>query len=79
MPKSRNRKGHKKKVDARRQRIMDSRRRMEKQQHDFLMKLIEAEKQRGLFNESGTMSGLPTELDFNIDTTDGPTLDGPSI
>jgi hypothetical protein len=83
MPKSRNRKNHKKKVAARRQRILDARRRMEKQQREFLMQLIEMEKQKGLFNDNGTMSGPTIETDLQIpntfETVDGPTLDGPSI
>jgi len=59
MPKSRNRKNHKKKVAARRQRILDGRRRMEKQQREFLMQLIETEKQRGLFNDNGPCQEQP--------------------
>jgi hypothetical protein len=81
MPKSKHRKDHKKKVAARRQRILDGRRRMEKQQREFLMQLIEMEKQRGLFN--GTMSGPIIDTDLQIpntfDNIDKPILEGPSI
>ena len=56
---------------------------MEKKQREFLMQLIEMEKQKGLFNDNGTMSGPIIETDLQIpntfETVDGPTLDGPSI
>lgn len=79
MPKSKNRKNHKKKVASRNQKISQEKRRVEKYQREFLMKLIEAEKQKGLF-DNGTMSGpiIDTQIP-NFEVVEGPNLDGPSI
>jgi len=50
MPKSKQRKNHKQKVDARTQKVAESKKKYEKMQKEMLMSLIEQEKQRGLFN-----------------------------
>lgn len=52
MAKSRNRKNHKQKVDARNQKIKNERRRGEKYYTEELMKMIESEKTKGLFDDS---------------------------
>lgn len=73
MPKSRNRKDHKKKAKARSVRISQEKRRYEKQQREMIMKLIEQEKQKGLFEN------LPQ---INPTTAEGPQIDlssGPVI
>jgi hypothetical protein len=69
MPKSKNRKDHKKRVNARNQRIKAQRSKIQKIQHDMLMKMIEQEKNKGMFNN------LP-----NIDSVGGDiNIDGPVI
>jgi hypothetical protein len=71
MPKSRNRKDHKKKSKARSLRVAQDKKRFEKQQREMIMKLIEQEKQKGLFEN------LP-----QINPSEGPQIDltpGPSI
>jgi len=64
MPKSRNRKDHKKKTSNRNNKIKEDRIRIQNAQKDFFMKLIEEEKKKGL---------------FNTPSTDGPILDGPIL
>lgn len=66
MPKSRNRKDHKKKSRARSERVKVEKRRQEKAQREMIMNLIEQEKQKGLFDN------LPQ---INPTTTDGPQID----
>jgi len=50
MPKSKQRKNHKQKVQVRNQKISQEKRKYEKAQREMLMKLIEQEKQNGMFN-----------------------------
>ena len=62
-------KEHRKRVAARNERIRVEKKKVEKMQMDFLMKLIEAEKQKGAFNGpvqpmpgfEGPNLGLPTQ------------------
>ena len=69
MPKSRNKKDHKKRVSARNQKINDQKKHFQKAQHDMLMRMIEQEKNKGMFDN------LP-----NIDSIDGEiSVDGPLI
>jgi hypothetical protein len=70
MPKSKNKKDHKKRVAVRNKKIADDRKRIQKIQQDFLMKMIDQEKNKGLFNN------LP-----NIDPVVGGEIgiDGPII
>lgn len=75
MPKSRNRKNHKKKVESRNKRLADNKRRIEKAQREFINELIKREQERGAFDD------IPTIEPINVD---GPTIDtdaveGPSI
>jgi len=72
MPKSRNRKNHKKKVAARRQRIEHAKRRVVKMQRQLLEQLIAQENQQGLFDN------VPHGPEILTDS-DGPVIDGPSI
>lgn len=76
MPKSKNRKDHKKKSQARIQKISLEKRKQEKMQREMIMQLIEQEKQKGMFENLPQIN--PTSH-INID---GPHLDlssGPTI
>ena len=77
MPKSRNRKNHKKKVAARNKRIADNKRRMEKAQREFINELIKREQEKGAFDDTPTIEPVTSP-------TEGPSIDsdaveGPSI
>lgn len=74
MPKSRNRKNHKQKLQARKNVIEQQKKKMEKAQRDFLMKLIERENNQGLFQNNPSFDTLNT-------SPEGPqiTIEGPSI
>jgi len=63
MPKSKNRKEHKKKASLRKEKFLEEKQKFEKKQRDMIMNLIEQEKKKGLFD--------------NIPTFDGPLTDGP--
>jgi uncharacterized membrane protein len=71
MPKAKQRKNHKQKVKARNERISQDKRKYEKAQREMLMKLIEQEKQNGMFNN------LP-QINPEI-TLDGTQIEGPTI
>lgn len=70
MPKSRNRKEHKKKVSKRNNKINEEKTKLKNAQRDFFMKLIEEEKKKGLFDSNPLIEGP---------TMDDPILDGPEI
>jgi hypothetical protein len=70
MPKSRNRKDHKKKTSQRKSKIEQEKVKLKNAQRDFFMKLIEEEKKKGLFDSNPIIEGP---------TMDGPILDGPEI
>jgi hypothetical protein len=72
MPKSRNRKDHKKKVASRNSKVAEMKRKNEKMQREMIMKLIEQEKQKGLYDN------LPP---VNPTMAEGPQIDlsGPQI
>jgi hypothetical protein len=74
MPKSRNRKNHKKKVEARNERISQEKKRREKSQREFIMNLIKQEQERGLFENNPSLS--PSLIDGPVI---GPVIDGPVI
>jgi hypothetical protein len=61
MAKSKNRKDHKKKVSARNAKIKSETEKYHKHQRDMLMKMIEAEKKKGLFDN---MPQIPSVTDF---------------
>ena len=67
MAKSKTRKDHRKKVEARNVKIKKENEKYQKFQRDMLMKMIEEEKKKGMFDN---MPQIPSI---------GPTLDGPSI
>jgi hypothetical protein len=60
MPKSKHRKNHKNKVKSRNLRISEEKRRIEKAKNEFINKLIEQEKEKGLFDN---LSKLNSELE----------------
>jgi hypothetical protein len=77
MPKSKHRKNHKQKSAARTQRILNEKRSFEKKQRDFIMQLIEQEKQRGMFD--GTMSGMNEFQMPSFSETSENVIEGPTI
>jgi hypothetical protein len=74
--KSKNRKNHKKKVAARNQRLKEQKARTEKFQREFIMNLIKQEQEKGLFENTQTLTDGPV-LDGPV--LDGPVLDGPIL
>jgi len=75
MPTAKHRKNHKQKVQAFKTRQQDNKRRAEKLQRDFVMKLIEQEKQKGMFENTPTINSTSTQLDGpQIDLTQGPVI-----
>lgn len=68
MPKSKNRKDHKKKVSNRNQKIKQEQQKYQKMQKEMLMKLIEEEKKKGLFDNTPSLGNVQ-----------GPIIEGPSI
>lgn len=68
MPKSRNRKDHKKKVNARNKRINDDKKRMKNAQNEFLKELIKREQEKGSFDDTQS-----------IDSVSGDQIEGPAI
>lgn len=75
---SRHRKNHKQKVEARKKRMADEKKRREKFQREFIMNLIKQEQEKGLFdnNPAVTPAG-PLTGDSSM--VDGPIIEGPSI
>jgi hypothetical protein len=71
MPKSRQRKNHKQKMQLRNQKISDAKRKYEKAQKEMLMKLIEMEKERGLFNN---LPQINPEQNLENTQFDGPII-----
>lgn len=80
MGNSKHRKNHKKKVAAFKKRSDEDKKRTAKLQHQLIMKLIEQEKNKGLFSQNSPIDG-PIIDGPNIDgpIIDGPIIDGPSI
>lgn len=68
MPKSRLRKNHKQKVDARNKKIKENKARIEKMQREYIMNLIKQEQEKGLFDNNTLLN-----------PQDGPVIDGPVI
>jgi hypothetical protein len=56
MPTAKHRKNHKKKAQAYKLRLQDNKRRADKFQRELVMKLIEQEKQKGLFENNPTIN-----------------------
>lgn len=68
MAKSRNRKDHKKKVNARNKKINDDKKRMKNAQNEFLKELIKREQEKGSFDNTQS-----------IDSVSGDQIEGPTI
>jgi hypothetical protein len=81
---SKQRKNHKKKVQARNQRLAEQKRKQEKFQREFIMNLIKQEQEKGLFDNAQNISGpildnsIQSPMLNSIDIS-GPILDGPVI
>jgi hypothetical protein len=77
---SRHRKNHKQKVEARKRRLADEKKKTEKFQRDFIMNMIKQEQEKGLFNNTQNVDQISTDgpiLDGPV--VDGPLIEGPSI
>ena len=72
MPKSRHRKNHKQKVQARKVRLESEKARAQKLQREFIMNLIKEEQSKGMFENTPSLN-LP-----DVDTST-PIIEGPSI
>jgi hypothetical protein len=74
MPKSKQRKNHKQKVAARRTRLENDKKRVQKAQREFFMNLIKEEQEKGMFENT-------TQIEPTVDLNQGPIIDieGPSI
>jgi len=70
---SRHRKDHKKKLQARKNRLEQDKNRMKKMQRDFIMNLIKQEQAKGMFDNNPSIN--PVIDAPQID----PTIEGPSI
>lgn len=75
MPKSRHRKNHKQKVQARNNRIAGEKAHAQKMQREFIMNLIKQEQEKGLFDNAPSING--PIIDGPI--IDGPIIDGPAL
>lgn len=75
MPKSKKRKNHKKKVDARNKKISDQKRRMEKAKEKFIMDMIKREQEKGAFENTDTIDPIGASgPDISLDDQEGPSL-----
>jgi hypothetical protein len=74
MPKSKHRKNHKQKVAARKVRLENDKKRVQKAQREFFMNLIKEEQEKGLFENT-------TPIQDVIPENQGPIIDieGPSV
>jgi hypothetical protein len=63
MPKSKNRKGHSKKVATRNMLIKNNKHKVQKVQKEFIENLIKQEQEKGLFNNNPSISDTEAILD----------------
>jgi uncharacterized protein YjgD (DUF1641 family) len=75
MPKSRHRKNHKEKLQARKNRLASEKVHAQKMQREFIMNLIKQEQEKGLFDNTTSIDG--PIIDGPI--IDAPVIEGPSI
>lgn len=75
MATSKNKKDHKKRVQARNNRIANEKARAQKFQKEFIMNLIKEEQSKGMFENTPSING-PIIDTSNIDS---PIIEGPSI
>jgi hypothetical protein len=71
MSKAKQRKNHKQRVKARNERISQEKKKYEKAQREMLMKLIEQEKQNGLFNN---LPQINPEITLDASQIEGPVI-----
>ena len=69
--KSKHRKNHKQKLQARKNRIAGEKAQAQKMQREFIMNLIKQEQEKGAFNNTTNINNDPI--------IDGPTFDGPTF
>jgi hypothetical protein len=75
MPTAKHRKNHKKKAQSFKTKQQDNKRRSEKFQRELVMKLIEQEKQKGLFDNTPSVNSITSTVDGpQIDLTQGPLI-----
>lgn len=82
MPKSKHRKNHKQKVQARSSRIKQQKSKMEKMQREFIMNLIKQEQEKGMFENNPTINPVGPMIDgpmISGPMVDGPVIDGPMV
>ena len=72
MPRSKNKKDHRKRVSARNEKIEQIKKSQRKKHQELLMKLIEQEKQKGLYDN---INSVPSVLQKDLDLPEF----GPSI
>lgn len=81
MPKSKNRKNHKKKVQHRNKIIAEQKNKMQKMQKQFLMDLIKREQEKGAFDNTDAVGDTSSVTDailngpqIEIETPQGPQI-----
>lgn len=83
MPKSRNRKNHKQKINARNNKIKAARAQHEKMRREFIQQLLEAEKMKQMENNGTIEVNGPIVdgevIDLTENSSDNPIVDGPSF
>ena len=85
-------KEHRKKVQARNNKIKQQKTKMENMQREFIMNLIKQEQEKGMFENNPSLNGpivgdgpmfdgqsLSDRFDFGSPMIDGPMIDGPVI
>jgi hypothetical protein len=70
MGNSRHRKGHKQKLQARKERIKQDKNKVQKMQKEFIMNLIKKEQEKGMFDNIPTINPIGLE---------GTVIEGPTI
>jgi hypothetical protein len=76
MPKSKHRKNHKEKLQARKNRLDNEKKQAQKMQREFIMNLIKQEQEKGAFNNTSNINSDPI-IDGPV--FDGPVFDGPVL
>lgn len=75
MPTAKHRKNHKKKAQSFKTKQRDNKRRAEKFQRELVMKLIEQERQKGMFENTPSVNSITSPVDGpQIDLTQGPLI-----
>ena len=75
MATSKNKKDHKKRVQARNNRIANEKARAQKFQKEFIMNLIKEEQSKGMFENTPSINSPIIDTSVN----DSPIIEGPSI